>query len=114
MAKNSAAKHSSDYRQRVVEKNAALGIEKLTVEVSQGMTQGLECLMREHGFAQRQEVYQNLLRHVLSLDYDEAAKLLHPITSAFDISPKLARQFRNASLKELRRDPGDEHLIPVE
>jgi hypothetical protein len=112
MPKTSAAKHSSDYRKRSAEKNQTLGIEKLSVEVSADMTQSLQCLMREHGFSQRQEVYQTLLRHVIGLDFDEAAKILRPITSGFDVSPKLARQFRNESLKELRRDPGDEHIPP--
>lgn len=112
MEKTSAAKHSSAYRQRVEERNKFLGIEKLTVDVSLGMTQSLECLMREHGFRQRQEVYQTLLRYVMSLDFADAAKILRPITSGFDISQKLARQFRNESLKEIRRDPGDETITP--
>ncbi|MEE4632287.1 hypothetical protein V2K98_01985 [Pseudomonas alliivorans] len=112
MEKTLAAKHASNYRQRKGKRNRELGIEILPVEVSIGMTQGLQCLMREHGFTQRQEVYQTLLRHVLSVDFEEAARILRPVTSVFAVSPKLARQFRTESLKEIHRNPGDETITP--
>lgn len=51
------------------------------------------------------------LRYVHSLGRDgarEALKARHEIV----ISENVARQFDNASLAQLRRDPGDEHLIP--
>lgn len=110
MEKSAAAKHSATYRKKKAEEKEKLGIETLEVDVSIGITHGLECLMREHGFVQRQEVYQTLLRFVLGLDFDEASRVLRPITSGFEVSPQLARKFRNESLKELNRDPGDDPL----
>lgn len=41
-----------------------------------------------------------------------ARRLERPDAPAFYISPKLARQFEEQSLRDLRRDPGDEIVPP--
>jgi hypothetical protein len=112
MAKTAAAKHASDYRKRQAEKKAALGVETLKVDVPNGVKAGLKRLMKEHGFSQQQEVFQTAILHLISASREDAARILKADTSGFVVTPKLSRQFDNASRKELRRDGGDEIIAP--
>lgn len=107
MAKT-AAKHASDYRKRQAEQKAALGVETLKVDVPEGVKAGLKRLMKEHGFSQQQEVFQTAILHLIRASREDAARILKHDTSGFIISSKLARQFYEASIKELQRHPGDD------
>ena len=107
MAKTAAAKHASDYRKRQADQKAAMGVETLKVDVPEGVKAGLKRLMKEHGFSQQQEVFQTAILHLINASHEDAARILKPDTSGFSISSKLARQFYDASLKELNRDSGD-------
>jgi hypothetical protein len=108
MAKTAAAKHASDYRKRQAEQKAALGVETLKVDVPEGVKAGLKRLMKEHGFSQQQEVFQTAILHLINTSFEDAARILKTDTSGFVVTPKLARQFQEESLKELRRNPGED------
>ncbi|WP_223538679.1 hypothetical protein [Pseudomonas sp. BF-R-12] len=100
-------------REKKAVEDAKKGIGRFQVEVAGVFMSDLKCLMKEHGFNNQQEVYQNLLRNVLAADFEAAAWMLRCITTPFEITEKVSRDFRNESLAELRRDPGDEFSEPV-
>lgn len=99
-------------REKANEKNAALGVEKFTVEVAGVFKADLKRLMKQHGFNNQQEVFQNLLRNVIAADFKTAAQMLKCVTTPYVVSEKVSRAFRNESLAELKRDPGDESQAP--
>lgn len=111
--KTGAAKHSADYRERKKADAQRFGIETLPVEMAAGTRAGMTRAMKAHGYTQLQELLQNLRRSFLAASPEEQARRLQqPDAPAFEISPKLARQFEDASRVELRRNPGDEHAVP--
>ncbi|WP_458374775.1 hypothetical protein [Pseudomonas laurylsulfatiphila] len=72
----------------------------------------LKRLMKERGFNNQQEVYQNLLRKVLAADFDTAAHMLRCVTTPYEPSEKVSRAFHEQSMAELARDPSDEIISP--
>ena len=73
-------------REKAAAKDAALGVEKFTVEVSEVFKKNLKRLMRKHGFNNQQEVFQNLLRNVIAADFETAAQMLKCVTTPFVVS----------------------------
>ncbi|WP_252959734.1 hypothetical protein [Pseudomonas simiae] len=92
-------------REKANEKNAALGVEKFTVEVAGVFKDDLKRLMKQHGFNNQQEVFQNLLRNVIAADFDEAAQMLKCVTTPFVVTEKVSQIIRAAGLKSLAEDP---------
>ncbi|MFJ3147572.1 hypothetical protein [Pseudomonas hunanensis] len=112
--KTGAAKHSADYRDRVKKKAEKLGIEKVFFHMPEGIKAAMTAEIVRHGYDQVQELWQDLALSWIAQDPEERARRLErPDAPAFYISPKLARQFEEASMAELRRDPGDEICRPV-
>lgn len=112
--KTGAAKHSADYRDRKRAEAERLGIETLSVESAAGTRAELAKAMRAHGYTQLQELLQDLRRAFIAVDHrEQARRLKKPDAPAFQISPKLARQFEEASQAELKRDSGDEIVTPA-
>ncbi|MNJ25805.1 hypothetical protein D3C77_202620 [compost metagenome] len=111
--KTGAAKHSADYRGRKKAEAERFGIETLPVEMAAGTRAGMAEAMKAHGYTQLQELLQNLHRSFLAASPDEQSRRLQLSDApAFEISPKLARQFEAASMAEIRRCPGDEVVSP--
>ncbi|MNJ45622.1 hypothetical protein D3C77_407280 [compost metagenome] len=111
--KTGASKHSADYRDREKKKAEQLGIEKMTLVTAAGTKLGMSEAMKAHGFSQLQELLQDLHLSFLACDREEQARRLkRPDAPAFEITPKLASQFDEASRSELKRDPGDEIVSP--
>lgn len=111
--KTGAAKHSADYRDRQKKEAAKLGIEKVFFNMPEGIKAAMAAEIERHGYEQVQELWQDLALSWIAQDPEERARRLErPDAPAFYISPKLARQFEQASMAELRRDPGDEVLRP--
>lgn len=92
-------------REKANEKNAALGIEKFTVEVAGVFKADLKRLMKQHGFNNQQEVFQNLLRNVIAADFETAAQMLKCVTTPFVVTEKVSQIIRAAGLKSLTDDP---------
>ncbi|WP_095169231.1 hypothetical protein [Pseudomonas sp. Irchel 3H3] len=92
-------------REKAAAKDAALGVEKFTIEVAGIFKADLKRLMKEHGFNNQQEVHQNLLRNVIAADFETAAKMLKCVTTPFVVSEKVSRILMVAGLKSLADDP---------
>ncbi|TWC27664.1 MULTISPECIES: hypothetical protein [unclassified Pseudomonas] len=94
-------------REKKAVADAAKGIGRFNVEIAGVFIPDLKRLMKEHGFNNQQEVYQNLLRNVIAADFDNAAQMLKCVTTPFVVSEEVSREFRNESLRELRKTPGE-------
>ncbi len=94
-------------REKEAAKNAALGIEKFTIEVAGVFKPDLKRVMKEHGINNQQDIHQRLLRNLIAADFETAALMLRNVTTPYEMSEKVSRAFRNGSLAELKRDPGD-------
>ena len=92
-------------REKAAAKDAALGVEKFTVEVAGIFKADLKRLMKQHGFNNQQEVFQNLLRNVIAADFETAAQMLKRVTTPFVVTEKVSRIIRAAGLKSLDDDP---------
>lgn len=92
-------------REKAAEKNAALGVEKFTVEVAGVFKADLRRLMKQHGFNNQQEVFQNLLRNVIAADFETASQMLRCVTTPFVVTEKVSQIIRAAGLKSLADDP---------
>lgn len=103
-------------REKANEKNAALGVEKFTVEVAGVFKADLKRLMKQHGFNNQQEVFQNLLRNVIAADFEAAAQMLKCVTTPFVVTEKVSQIIRAAGMKSITDDPpepDDEVVRPV-
>jgi hypothetical protein len=94
-------------REKKATDDAKKGIGRFTVEVAGVFMPDLKRLMKEHGFNNQQEVYQNLLRNVIAADFDTASQMLRCVTRPFVISEKVSREFRIKSLLALSSDLGE-------
>lgn len=99
------AKKQRRKREKANEKNAALGVEKFTVELASVFKADLKRLMKQHGFNNQQEVFQNLLRNVIAADFETAARMLQCVTTPFVVTEKVSQLIRAAGLKSLDDDP---------
>lgn len=97
-------------REKDAAKKAALGIEKFTVEVAGVFKPDLKRVMAAHGINNQQEVYQLLLMNLIAADFETQVNMLRCVTTPFVVTEKVSRSFRDKSLAELTRDPGDEVL----
>ena len=100
-------------REKAAAKDAALGVEKFTVEVAGIFKKDLKRLMKQHGFNNQQEVFQNLLINVLAADFEAAARMLECVTTPYIPSEKVSRAFETESMVELKRAPGDKIVNSV-
>ncbi|CAI8938744.1 hypothetical protein [Pseudomonas sp. IT-P294] len=94
-------------REKDATKKAALGIEKFTVEVAGVFKPDIKRLMKEHGFNNQQEVYQNLLRNLITADFETAARMLRCVTTPYEPDERVLRQLRDAGLDHLAKHPGE-------
>jgi hypothetical protein len=99
-------------REKEAAKNAALGIEKFTVEVAGAFKPDLKRVMKEHGINNQQDIHQRLLRNLIAADFETAAWMLRNVTTPYEPSEKVSRAFLDESFVELKRDPGDEIIAP--
>ncbi|CEL28673.1 hypothetical protein [Pseudomonas fluorescens] len=103
-------------REKAAAKDAALGVEKFTVEVAGVFKPDLKRVMAAHGINNQQDIHQRLLINLIAADFETQAKMLRCVTTPFVVSEEVSREFRNESLRELRRTPGepeDEILEPA-
>lgn len=99
------AKKQRRKREKAAAKDAALGVEKFTVEVAGVFKADLKRLMKQHGFNNQQEVHQTLLRNVIAADFETAAQMLKCVTTPFVVTEKVSQLLRAAGLKSLEDDP---------
>jgi hypothetical protein len=111
MEQTPAAKHAAAYRLRQKQKKAELGIATVTIELAHGIAAQLPELLKQHGFDNAQELYQTLVLYVLRAPEEEAAKILTPHTSGFEITEKMTRHLRAAGMEESDLDE-DQDMFP--
>ena len=92
-------------REKAEARDAALGVEKFTIEVAGIFKADLKRLMRQHGFNSQQEVYQTLLRNVIAADFETAVQMLKCVTTPFVVTEKVSQILLAAGLKSLEEDP---------
>lgn len=92
-------------REKAAAKDATLGVEKFTVEVAGVFKADLRRLMKQHGFNNQQEVFQNLLRNAIAGDFETAAQMLKCVTTPFVVTEKVSEIIRAAGLKSLAENP---------
>jgi hypothetical protein len=100
-------------REKEAAKNAALGIEKFTVEVAGVFKPDLKKVMKAHGINNQQDIHQRLLKNLIDADFETQAKMLRCVTTPFVVTEKVLRIIQAAGMKSLSDDPpeqGDEIL----
>jgi len=95
-------------REKAAAKDAALGVEKFTVEVAGVFKPDLKRVMVAHGFNNQQEVYQNLLRNLIAADFETQAKMLKCVTTPFAVTEKVSSIIQAAGMKSLADDPPEQ------
>jgi hypothetical protein len=102
-------------REKAAAKAAALGIEKLTVEVAGVFKSDLQRVMKAHGINNQQDVHQRLLMNLIAADFETQARMLRIETTPFVVTEKVSRLIKAAGLKSLADDPpepDDEIEVP--
>ena len=99
-------------REKAAAKDAALGIEKFTVEVAGVFKPGLKRVMAAHGINNQQDIYQRLLKNLIDADFETQATMLRCVTTPFVVTEKVSRAFYNQSMLMIQQDPGDEVFKP--
>jgi reverse gyrase len=99
-------------REKEAARNAALGIEKFTVEVAGVFKPDLKKVMAAHGINNQQDIHQRLLKNLIGADFETQAWMLRNVTTPYEPSEKVSRAFQEQSLAELKRDAGDEIIVP--
>jgi hypothetical protein len=103
-------------REKAAAKDAALGVEKFTVEVAGVFKADLKRLMKQHSLDNQQDVHQRLLINLLAADFETAARMLECVTTPFVVTEKVSQIIRAAGRKLLAEDPpepGDEIETPA-
>lgn len=109
MEKTGAAKHSADYRARQNAIKAKMGIEVLKIETAAGTRSDMKTAMKDHGYKQMQELFQDLALSFLASPLEEQARRLRkPDASAFVVTPRLARQLKEAGMAQADSDSDEE------
>ncbi len=99
-------------REKKAADDAAKGIGCFKVEVAGVFKPDLKRVMKEHGIDNQQDIHQRLLRNLIAADFETAAWMLRNVTTPYEITEKVSCVFRDESLAELKRDPGDESFAP--
>ncbi|MGO2453075.1 hypothetical protein [Pseudomonas taetrolens] len=95
-------------REKAAAKDAALGVEKFTVEVAGVFKPDLKRVMAAHGINNQQDIYQRLLKNLIDADCETQATMLRCVTTPFVVTEKVSRAFYNQSMLMIQQDPGDE------
>lgn len=99
-------------REKAAEKDAALGVEKFTVEVAGVFKGDLRKVMKAHGINNQQDIHQRMLINLIAADFETQAQMLKCVTTPFVVTEKVSRTFYERSMAEIAADSGDEILAP--
>ena len=103
-------------REKSAAKDAALGVEKFTVEVAGVFKPDLKAVMKAHGINNQQEIYQLLLMNLIAADFETQAQMLRCVTTPYVVTEKVSRLIEAAGRKSLADDPpepDDEIFTPA-
>lgn len=100
-------------REKAAAKDAALGVEKFTVEVAGVFKRNLKRVMKAHGINNQQDIHQRLLMNLIAADFEMQEWMLQNVTTPYEIPEKVSRTFYEMSTADITADPGDEILRPL-
>lgn len=106
------AKTTQQRSEKSAAKAEAAGEEELRHKVRPGTRALLADLMRWHGITVISEAIQLMIINLHALGPEGSAQALKVPRHEIEISENVAREFHNESLRELRREPGDEIVPP--
>jgi hypothetical protein len=92
-------------REKAAAKDAALGVEKFTVEVAGVFKRDLRKVMKAHGINNQQDIHQRLLINLITADFETQAQMLKCVTTPFVVTEKVSQIIQAAGLKSLADDP---------
>ena len=92
-------------REKAAAKDAALGVEKFTVEVVGVFKADLRKVMKAHGINNQQDIHQRLIINLIGADYEAQAQMLKCVTTPFVVSEKVSQIIRAAGLKSIIDEP---------
>ncbi|MDI3184698.1 hypothetical protein [Pseudomonas paracarnis] len=92
-------------REKAAAKDAALGVEKFTVEVAGVFKGDLRKVMKTHGINNQQGIHQRLLINLIAADFETQAQMLKCVTTPFVVTEKVSQIIKAAGLKSLADDP---------
>jgi hypothetical protein len=94
-------------REKENAKNAALGIGKFQIQVAGVFKPDLQKVMKAHGINNQQDIHQRLLKNLIGADFEMQMWMLRNVTTPYEPSEKMLRQFRAAGLQHLAKHPGE-------
>lgn len=100
-------------REKAAAKDAALGVEKFTVEVAGVFKPDLKAVMKAHGINNQQDIHQRLLKNLIDADFETQLWMLRNVTTPYEPSEKVSRAFYERSMAEIAADAGDEVIPPT-
>lgn len=101
------AKKQRRKREKAAAKDAALGVEKFTIEVAGVFKHDLKRVMAAHGINNQQDVHQRLLKNLIDADFETQEWMLQNVTTPYEISEKVLRRLRTAGLQHLAKYPDE-------
>ncbi|EJN17289.1 hypothetical protein PMI36_05623 [Pseudomonas sp. GM79] len=106
------AKKQRRKREKAAARDAALGVEKFTVEVAGVFKPYLKRVMAAHGINNQQDIHQRLLINLIAADFETQAWMLRNVTTPYEIPEKVSRAFYEKSMAEIMADPSDMIITP--
>ncbi|QYY83990.1 hypothetical protein [Pseudomonas germanica] len=92
-------------REKAAAKDAALGVEKFTVEVAGVFKPDLKAVMKAHGINNQQDIHQRLLINLIAADFETQATMLRGVKTPIVVTEKVSRLIEAAGRKSLAEDP---------
>ncbi|QHF39631.1 hypothetical protein PspS34_15755 [Pseudomonas sp. S34] len=106
------SKSGQERSAKTAEKRIQFDEKELRHRVRLGTRQKLDELMAWNGIEEMSEAVQNLILNAHALGPTLSFQAIESPRHKVQISENVARMFRDESLRELRKDPGDEHFAP--
>lgn len=107
------AKSVQERSAKAAQKRLTVGEKELRLKVRPGIEQAMERICVRGKTPIISEVLQIAIMKMDLMTDDELAAFLSYPRHEIVICENVAREFRNQSLAELKRDPGDEIVIPA-
>jgi hypothetical protein len=106
------ARSGQERSAKAAEKRIQYDEKELRHRLRIGTRQKFDELMAWNGITEINEAVQNLILNAHALGPTLSFQAMESPRHKVQISENVARMFRNESLSELRRDPGDDHIAP--
>ena len=104
------ARSEQERSAKAAEKRIQFDEKELRHRVRLGTRQKLDELMAWNGIEEMSEAVQNLILNAHALGPTLSFQAIESPRHKVQISENVARMFRDESLRELRKDPGDENF----